>query len=353
MPDGAAGCPAAVAGDGRYVLPAPLPPEPGESLCGLVLRNAAEYRFQDARRLLARIRPPPHVTLPTLCDCDPASEFGTGLRCLLGLPPDTFRRMSPWTGDATSQAILGHSVWQELARPALRAVCPLCLRNSAHHRAVWFIDAVPLCAIHGVWLRTACHACGAPLTWTARGVHLCSRHPRCAADLRDAPAASAPAAHVGAAAALHAALHGGGAVLSALPGMGPGDALKLAFLLGQAALGFERDARPPGFINRHRERLPELMAAGWAALDRWPDGFRRMLDGLRERASDRAGKAGFRKAFGTLSAKVYQWARAEAWGPALGQAFAGYAAEQNDLATTARVVRQYPPGPRSGTGSSP
>ncbi len=125
--------------------------------------------------------------------------------------------------------------------------------------------------------------------------------------------------------------------------MGFGEALKVSFLLGQVAFGFERASRPPGFIRRQGARLPDVVARGWDALDNWPHGFHRLLDGLRTRAAERTGKDGLRKAFGTLSTKVYHWAR-EPWGAPLGQEFAQYAASQGDLATTARTLGRYAPG---------
>lgn len=345
MPDRATSRPSSGADEGRYVLPAALPPEHGESLCGLVVRNAAEHRFTNSRRLLARLKPAPNAKLTSICDCDPDSDFGTGLRCLLGLSPAAFRRMSPWTGTNTAAAVLGHSVHWALVRAAGRNLCPLCLRDSDHHRAVWFVEAMPLCAVHGVWLRTACHECGAPLTWDTRDIHRCSRYPKCAADMRDAPALPAPAVHRDTFAALHAILEGNADMPPTLPGLTPGGALTLAFLLGRESLGlgFRSEQRIPVFVGSHRERLPELMSAGWAALGGWPQGFHRMLDGLREGAASRPGTPGLQKSFGGLASRVLDWRRSEPWGPALSEEFARYAAGQDDIAATAATLRRYAP----------
>lgn len=325
-----------------YRLKGFVPPEPGESLMGLICRNAGIYRFRNPQVLLRRIKPPTDV-LWTLCDADPTGEFGTKLRNLLNIDAeDIYRQLSPWTGNPVSYSVMGHAVWRELVQPGSRAVCPLCLKDSIHHRALWSVSAMPVCAIHGVWLQRRCHACKAPLSLYNSSLHRCSRSPRCQADVRDAPVERAPASAMSAMAALHQLAHDPSPVAGPL-GMGFGQALKMSFLLGQTAYGFERPPRPPGFILRERERLPDMVARGWDALDDWPNGFHRMLDGLRERASERVGKDGLRKAFGTLSTKVHQWAR-EPWGTPVGFAFAQYAANQGNLATTARTLKRYAPG---------
>ena len=328
-----------------YTLPNPLDPLEGESLTGLILRNSARFPFADPRRLLTRIVRPEGFTLWSLCDVDPASRMGIDLRTLLGLDEAAFRRMSAWTGDVTTQSVLGRHVWRDLARPNERAACPQCMKEAPYHRAVWNLDAMPVCAVHGTWIRQTCHVpgCGAPLTWSALRVDCCSRFPNCTGVIGDAPAEPAIGKPLGGIRALHALFTGASDAPAVPPGMEPQDVLKLSFVLGQIAFGHEREARPRGFIDRHREMLPEILDAGWSALDDWPHGFHRLLDRLRERASERTGKDGLRKAFGTLSTRVHRWAR-EPRGAAIGEAFARYVAEQGDLATTAYTVARYAPG---------
>ena len=337
-----------------YRLRKPLPREEGESLLGLVARNADKYHFRNPRLLLARANPPPLVPW-TLCDTDPAGQFGIRLRTLLGIDDEAaFRRMSPWTGDPTTMAVMGHSVWRELMRPAARAVCPLCLSESAHHRSLWFVSAMSVCAVHGVWLRTKCHRprCQAPLSWFNSSIHQCSRSPQCTADLRKAPPEPAPPGAMRAMMGLHRLAHAEPGTKAGPLGLEFGEALKLSFLLGQTAFDIERPpfadrnaitTRPPGFMQHQGKHVPEIVARGWEALDDWPHGFHRLLDGLREQAAERAGKGGLKKAFGSLSAKVYHWAR-EPWGAPIGDAFANYVASQGDLATTAHTIRRYAPG---------
>ena len=326
-----------------YTLPRRVTPEEGESLTGLVVRNAAIYDLADPRRLLSRIVMHEGITLWTLCDTDPQGELGIALRALLGLDEATFRRMSPWTGDVTTQSVLGHDVWRDLAKPHGRAACPQCMGEKPYHRAIWNLDAMPVCAVHGTWLRRTCHVCEAPLSWSTHRVECCSNFPACPGEIKDAPLDVAAGRPLGGIRAMHALLTGATDAPAMPPGMEPQDVFRLSFVLGQIAFGYERDARPRGFIDRHREQMPDILDAGWSALSDWPHGFNRFLDGLRTRASERNGKDGLRKAFGTLSSRVYRWAR-EPRGAVIGEAFAAYVAEQGDLATTAHTVSRYAPG---------
>lgn len=326
-----------------YRLRSPLEPLDGESLAGLIARTALEYRLREPRRLLSRLSLSNHV-LWTLCDTDPSSDFGTRLRNLLCIDDEAlFRRMSPWTGDPLTSRVMGHAVWRELVQPDARAVCPLCLREGIYHRAIWSVSAMPVCAVHKVWLRRKCHECNAPLTWLNSNLHRCARLPRCGGDLREAPAEPAPESSIPAMLALHNLAHQETPSTGATVQTIFAHALRLSFLLGQIAYGFERASRPPGFMQRQAQRLPVIVARGWDALDDWPNGFHRLLDQLRERASERKGKDGLRKAFGTLSTKVHQWAR-EPWGAPIGEVFANYVASQGDVATTARTLQRYAPG---------
>jgi hypothetical protein len=328
---------------GLYTLPNREPPEDGESLTGLIVRNAAIYDLADPRRLLSRIVMHEGIALWTLCDTDPDGELGIAMRTLLGLDEATFRRMSPWTGDVTTQSVLGHEVWRDLAKPHERAACPQCMAEKQYHRAIWNLDAMPVCAVHGTWLRRTCHVCETSLNWSTHRIACCSHFPACPGEIKDAPPDLADGRTLGGIRAMHALLTGMENAPAMPPGMQPQNVFRLSFVLGQIAFGYERDARPRGFIERHRDEMPAILDAGWSALADWPHGFNRFLDGLRTRASERSGKDGLRKAFGTLSSRVYRWAR-EPRGAVIGEAFAAYVAEQGDLATTAHTVSRYAPG---------
>jgi hypothetical protein len=321
-----------------YALPNPVRPVNGESLTGLVIRNAEAYRFRDPLHLLKRLRPP-RVNLEAVCGADPDSELGQRLRRLLGLSEQEFRQHSPWSGTENTVSIMGHSIWRELACPSARAVCPLCLREALHHRAVWLLDVLPVCAVHGTWLHKLCTRCHRPLGWATPSIHRCSSR-RCGFDIRDAETRLADATSLIGISALHSVLHADNPATVSSLAMMPGTLLKVAFLLGRQALGFERIRRTSGFIKRERSRLPEVMNTGWQSLDDWPNGFHHLLDRLRDRASGRSGQGGLRKAFGFMSGEFFRWGQ-DPWGAPIAQAFAEYVASRDDLAVTAHTLKRY------------
>ena len=320
-------------------LPITCEPFADESLPGLIMRVAAMYRFRDPLRIFRRLRPP-DVTLWTFSQQDPDSAVGHNVRDVLGLSDEDFRRLTMWTGSETTINVLGVPIWSELVRHSVRVVCTMCLRESSHHRAVWLVDSLPVCARHGVWLRDRCASptCDRPLAWNGFNMHLCG-HRRCRYDLREAPVEEANSDLSGIV-ALNRLLHTQSNAPLEMP---PGEVLRMAFILGQLSRGVERNTRPPSFIRGHLRQMPDIINAGWRALDDWPNGFHRFLDGRRSQISEKAGRAGLRKTFGVLSTRVYDWAR-EPWGQPIGVAFAEYAATLPDLATSPRRLRRYAPG---------
>ena len=326
-----------------YVLPKVPTPHADESLPGLLMRTAEPFRFHDPRRLFKRLDLPKHI-LATLCQADPAGEQGRLLRAALRLDETAFRRLTLWTDDVTTVSILGEPVWRELVRPEVRAVCPLCLEESQHHRAVWLVDLLPVCARHGARLIERCPApgCGRRLDWSGAAVHRCGAL-ACRFDLRKAEAVRVEPERLGAVVALDALLHGRELDAKGHLELPFGTALKLSFILGKMSLGIERRGRAPGLIRREIDRIPEILREGWRALDDWPRGFHALLEARRAQAAGRAGKDGLTKAFGSLAKYVHEWVR-EPWGAPIGAAFAEYAAAQPDLATTSHTLRRYAPG---------
>ena len=325
-----------------YVLPWTVSPHADESLPGLALRHAAEYRFHDPMRLFKRISPP-KLVLWTFCQLPPASAVGTRSKDLLGLDEATFRRMSLWSATEFHHSIQGHDVWSDLVRNDARAFCPLCLQDSLHHRSSWLVSPFTLCAKHATPIRNRCHVCKGLLTWTGMGVHRCGKR-GCRADLRECPPGPAEPENVGAVIALERLLRVGDA---ATPfGMPPGEAIRLSFLFGQLGLGFEkgrRYSRAPSFIKREQAQVAALMNVGWNTLSDWPRNFHALLEKLRERAGERAGKHGLVKAFGKMSLLVYELAR-QPWGEPFGAAFTEYAASLPELRTSTRRLERYAPG---------
>ncbi|SDE32509.1 TniQ family protein [Belnapia rosea] len=321
-----------------YRLPTAVPPEQGESLPGLIMRNAARYRFQEPGRVLRRLRPP-KVILVTLCQTDPAGPLGVVMRDVLGLDEAQWARLAMGTADDTTVRLNGHVVWREQARLDSRTVCPACLADSPHHRAVWFLDALPVCAVHGTRLLSACPDCGRQLKWRGPGVHLCGSR-ACRYDLRRAEAERVPDGELGGVRAVHRLFHCDAPATGAPLGLGFGDTLRLSVTLGHLAQGMEKVNRLAGFVRKHQAEVHRYVDDGWRALDGWPNGFHRFLDGLKARARERRGKGGLAKAFGTFSSKVSAWSR-EPWGAPIGEAFAAYAAAQDDLAVNAYVLGRY------------
>lgn len=322
-----------------YVLPRAPSPHADESFPGFVMRTANAFRFHDPCRLFRRLKPPP-LTFWTLCQQDPASDLGIGMGKLLGLDGQTYRRLSMWTPDDTTLSVLGMPVWLDLIRHTARVVCPLCLQESDHHRASWLVDALPVCARHGVWLHDRCSgaSCRRPLAWKGSFAHRCGSR-RCRQDLRKASVEHASAEALDGIRSLHRLLQGEG---DAPLGMPVGAAIRMTLALGQVSFGFTRGMRPPGFIRREMRRMPEVMDAGWRALDDWPHGFHGLLDRLQARASERSGKHGLRKAFGGLSKSVYGWAK-EPWGSPIGVAFAEYVASRTTSGTAPSRLARYAP----------
>ena len=60
-----------------------------------------------------------------------------------------------------------------------RRLCPLCLGEHRHHRAVWDLMCIAACPVHAVRLVDACRTCGQALQWTGTDLTRCN----CTADL--------------------------------------------------------------------------------------------------------------------------------------------------------------------------
>lgn len=324
----------------EFVLPMPVTPFPDESLPGVVMRNAEPYHFRTPMRLFARLRLKEALLWP-VCQADPNGELASRMRHLMGLDGETYRRLSPWSADETRTSILGHQVWRELVPSDRRAVCPQCLRDSPHHRAIWQIAALPVCAVHGVRLIERCPnpECGMPLKWSGQSHCECEWR-GCRFDLRKAEADPLDTGAIPGVGHLLSLFRCDG-VVPATPFDAPvGEVLTLAFMLGRVALGFERKARPVGLMARERARVPEMMDAGWRALDDWPRGFHALLSARKTKAT---GRRGVKQVFGNLSLQVHGWSR-EPWGAPIGQVFAEFAASQPDLPLSSKQLKRYAPG---------
>lgn len=325
-----------------YRLPHLVEAYPDESLPGFLMRQAAVYRFHNPMRLFRRLGGP-ETKLWAFCQESPESDRMREAASLLGLDGATFRRMSMWSAADTSLSVMDTPVWRKLVRGTTRACCPVCLQESLHHRAAWLIDPLPVCPVHGAWLHDRCHGpqCRKPLSWKGCTLQRCG-HGGCRHDIRNAPIRYADPTFMGGIASISRLLHAGEDAATPI-GMPKGEVIRMAFVLGQIAFGFGRSTRPHTFVQRELGRMPEIIDAGWRALDDWPNGFHRLLEQVRAKGSERKGKDGLRKAFGSLSTRVYEWAR-QPWGSPIGLAFAEYASALPDLATTSRTLGRYAPG---------
>lgn len=189
----------------RYTIPSAITPFSDESFPGLVMRYGDRYRLRDPRRLFDRIKPP-NMTLWRLCSVDPSTHLGRDIKTVTGMDDATFARASLWHPDQHQNSILGQKVWRELVLAERRACCPLCLQDSTHHRAVWLIHSMPVCAVHGAWLRDHCHQCRKPYEWRGHNTYRCANQ-RCLADIRNAPVEYLEPEKMRGIAGLHRILH--------------------------------------------------------------------------------------------------------------------------------------------------
>lgn len=321
-----------------YKIPGALTPQPDESLLGLVMRNAERFRFRDPMRLFARLRMA-HQRLPAISQIDPGSDLGGRTFALLGLSEEEVRRLTLWHEREDMVSVLGVPVWRELVGYRTRAVCRACLAASPHHRAIWLVDAMPVCAVHGLPLTDTCPKCRAPLRWMGRGVYRCGSQ-ACGFDLRQAAEPVDPAEVPQGIAVMHRLLTEGRRPSDRHIDLPPGEVLRMAFLLGRVALGLERGGKPSAFVERYRDRLPEVLTAGWQALDDWPRGFHAMLDRLRPQAAKRKGRFGLRKEFGALPYVLGRLLNEPA-GRMVSDEFTAYLASCADLATTAKALGRF------------
>jgi hypothetical protein len=328
--------------DEGYVLPSPIPPEPGESLPSLVLRNAGLYHFRDPRRLLRQIWQATS-SLAALAFVDPTSKFGGRLARLFGIARDQLACMTYGTEDPKRCTLLGHPVHHDFVSLDERRYCPLCLRQSLHHRAIWDLSLLTVCPEHGVRLLTHCPA-GHRVNWRTDHVHLCARY-ECRRDLREASVEKVPVAELAGARGLVTLFQGRrpadlASHLQCPALQRPGDALRAAFHLGAIASGHHYSPRPIPFARKHSKETVRVLNAGWAALQDWPHGFHRLLDRLRADQEARRGRYGVNKEFGYLPQWLWESAE-EPYGAVLGDAFHRYVAEKPDLATRAHEVRRF------------
>lgn len=157
-------------------LPLRLAPRPGESLAGFVMRLAARNLFSSA----SWITDVAGIAFPSLqthaCDL-------RNLSSITGVDEEALRGMTSWR--ETDDMVLfpgGLLVPHRLFPLERRRFCPLCMKESPYHRAIWDVKPLDVCPLHGVKLESACR-CGKPTSWHDRDINRCdcgsllSQHP--------------------------------------------------------------------------------------------------------------------------------------------------------------------------------
>jgi hypothetical protein len=324
------------AGTVPYMLPLAVRWILGESITGLIVRNGPTHGFSAPRRLLRPLNLH-EAKLETLGVRSLDDSAGQALANLLSVNRQNFDTMHHGSPVPNTARLFGHVLHENFVSLERRRVCPLCLRDSPHHRAIWNLSVLTVCLEHGCYLLNRCPApeCGW-LSWNTASVTTCSRTV-CRMSLLEAPVRMAPAEEMDGIRSLVSLIMG-----KSVPGSPfnvPDSAIRLSFDLGMMAHGRRGFGKPNTLARDHPETVLKVMNAGWSALAKWPQGFHSFLDSLRSQASQRRGRGGMQKEFGALP----KWLATMDGQPdvaCLADEFATYVAEQIDLPSRTREVRR-------------
>ena len=292
--------------------------------------------------LLSRTMPPTG-SLPALVTREWSADFSARLGALLGVEEGILKRMHYGTAARMEARFLGYALHRDHVTPTRRRLCPLCLRESEHHRMIWDLTILTVCPIHSVSLVDHCPnpRCGRPLTWRTAHVGKCSEK-SCGMEIRRARPQPMPPDALEGARAICGYLDGSRALDVGYEGIGVEDLLPVVPHLGGFATGLKRVGRPTWLLEQHRDTLHEIVNAGWMALNDWPHSFHSLLDELYAQSQSRDGRFGLNKAFGYLSTWL-SLNSAESWIQPLSAEFAAYLIRKDDLASTAAGLRRYGP----------
>lgn len=147
-------------------------PIAGESLLGFLWRIAARNRISiSALHGMAGNWRKANTPLPGMVE---------RLAILTGVSADVLSSLSYRVRDKRSAKLEGHLIPRYLLAWEPRRVCPDCLTESLHHRAVWDVSMVAACPVHGRILAFRCDACEQPLEWLGDDPWKCA----CGQDVR-------------------------------------------------------------------------------------------------------------------------------------------------------------------------
>ena len=262
-----------------------LVPNPDESLIGYVFRLASYRRLSSVRFLAVECgfkepsnqpRPEWLAALAAFAAVDASSLVAISYG-----PPD--RRHAVFRGQRVGQSVL------ERRGSAHRRLCPHCLDESPHHRAIWDLRYVAACPVHGCLLADECWSCGGALFWRGRDLTRC--HCAARADLRKSVAPHVAPRDLEATAAVHGLL--GDARFAAeadrvramapFHGLMGADIAEFLFRIGLERMGRRRkvfSSEDPGDLAWEAH---VALRFGLETVSDWPGGFHRALDEMRER----------------------------------------------------------------------
>jgi len=318
-----------------YTLPLAVQHIEGESIVGLIVRNAESLDYPNPAFVLMPLGlHRGRLAVKGLRPLDPAvaREFAA----LLALDPATFDRMHHGSPLPRTANLFGHAVTENFVSLSHRKVCPLCLRDSPHHQAIWNMSLLTVCPRHACYLVNRCPSCSRFLTWSTASVARCSSL-ACQASLLDAPVSPASAENMDGVRGLVDIVLGHRALPETVTSLN--SAMRFSFDLGLIAYGRRGRGRAIAFSEEHPDAVVDVLNVGWRALQHWPGGFRSFLEDLRLHADRRRGRYGVNKEFGLLP----EWLSEVQGQPdvaALTAEFVAYASEQVDLATRALQVRR-------------
>ena len=144
-------------------------PYSDESLHGFVLRMAGRNRMAGLKWVLEQLGRRSITQLTDADDRKIAYLFGADSQAVESL---VVRRQ--WIDGVQVHWIHGHEVTRPyLLRASRPQWCPKCLADFGYARAVWGLQLVTACHVHGVMLLERCPSCSRLLRWQRRALQAC------------------------------------------------------------------------------------------------------------------------------------------------------------------------------------